>query len=115
MKRTKPMIAALCFVTALLNIVIHISDYRNDRRPSGLRLVVATLSILSGVLTLLSDALEQNRVQLPAKPKAKSHADIDLDEDEFGDDIYDLNLGCDSCDDSGSCDLCFDDCIECQG
>lgn len=106
MNSKKPLIAAVCFLTAILNVAAHISDYKHDRKPSGLRLVFATLGVIAGVLALMSDALEKKcaessklRVDLDNSSDCEAIPDDISFEDETPDDVM----------------ICYDDCIECQG
>ena len=102
MKSRKPILAAVCFIGAVINVISHIADYRRDRKPSGIRLVFATLGVIAGALALMSDALEKRRAEA-----SKLHVDLPLEdipddisfEDETPDDVM----------------ISFDDCIECQG
>lgn len=102
MKSRKTIFAAFCFIGAIANAVSHIADYKRNRRPSGIRLVFATLGIVIGTLALLSESLEKKRAEA-----SKLHVDLPAEdipddisfEDETPDDIT----------------ICFDDCIECQG
>lgn len=82
MKSHKPTVAAVFFLSAVINIFSHISDYKNNKRPSGVRLVFATLNIVIGVLALMSDALEKKRAK-----ENRLHINMVTDFDEQSDDI----------------------------
>lgn len=106
MNSKKSLIAAVCFLTAIINVAAHVSDYKHDRRPSGLRLVFATLGVIAGALALISDALEKKRAEssrlcteLDNNSDCEAIPDDISFEDETPDDVM----------------ICFDDCIECRG
>ncbi len=82
MKRPKLILGILCFILAGLRISQHVWEYRNDKKPTGLQLVSATLNILTGILSIMSDALEQKSSELDAEDFVLED-DFDLDSAEL--------------------------------
>jgi len=58
MNRPKLLFAAFLFLHAVKQICSHTKEYRQNMRPTGLRLVSATLSVISGILVLASELLD---------------------------------------------------------